>query len=115
MDLHAARNVTDTVLKLEKGRRVTVGWLACAAAKGYSSKVEKLKRVCKSATIAIPPSVYTRVTSEQDVSSRLKDLLSKHGLAKDFSVEEIARVKRNLKKERDLDGGRSRIPTQPLP
>ena len=75
-----------------------------AAAKESGSKVQKLKRVCKAATIAIPPSVYTRVTSEEDVIQRLEDLLSKHGLAKDSSAEEVARVKRNLKKERDLDG-----------
>ena len=35
---------------------------------------------------------------------RLEDLLSKYGLAKDSSAEEVAQVKRNLKKERDLDG-----------
>ena len=75
-----------------------------AAGKGYGSKVQKLKQVCKAATIAIPPSVYTRVTSEQDVIERLKELLSKYGLAKDSSAEEVAQVKRNLKKERDLDG-----------
>ena len=78
--------------------------LRFAAAKESGSKVQKLKRVCKAATIAIPPSVYTRVTSEEDVIQRLEDLLSKHGLAKDSSAEEVARVKRNLKKERDLDG-----------
>ena len=80
------------------------GLWALAAAKEYGSKVQKLKRVCKAATIAVPPSVYTRVTSEQDVIQRLKDLLSRYGLAKDSSAEEVARVKRKLKKERDLDG-----------
>lgn len=75
-----------------------------AAAKEYGSKVQKLKQVCKAATIAIPPSVYTRVTSEQDVINRLKELLSKHGLGKDSSSDEIAAVKRKLKKDRDLDG-----------
>ncbi|CAK0787919.1 hypothetical protein CVIRNUC_011141 [Coccomyxa viridis] len=74
------------------------------AAKEYGPKVQRLKRVCKAATIIVPPSVYARVTSEQDVVTRLKDLLSKHGLAKDSSPEDIARVKRTLKKERDLDG-----------
>ncbi len=77
---------------------------ALAAAKASGSKVQKLKRVCKAATIAIPPSVYTRVKSEEDVIQRLEDLLSKYGLAKDSSAEEVAQVKRNLKKERDLDG-----------
>ena len=80
--------------------------LVCAAAKEYGPKVQRLKRVCKAATIIVPPSVYARVTSEQDVVTRLKDLLSKHGLAKDSSPEDIARVKRTLKKERDLDGKR---------
>ena len=78
--------------------------LGCAAAREYGPKVQRLKRICKAATITIPPSVYARVTSEQDVITRLKDLLSKHGLAKDSSPEDIARVKRTLKKERDLDG-----------
>lgn len=78
--------------------------VASTAGKGYGSKVQKLRQVCKAATIAIPPSVYTRVTSEQDVIQRLKELLSKYGLAKNSSAEEVARVKRNLKKERDLDG-----------
>ena len=80
--------------------------LVHAAAKEYGPKVQRLKRICKAATITIPPSVYARVTSEQDVVTRLKDLLSKHGLAKDSSPENIARVKKTLKKERDLDGKR---------
>ena len=88
--------------------------LVCAAAKEYGPKVQRLKRICRAATIAIPPSVYVRVTSEQDVITRLKDVLSKHGLAKDSSPEEIAQVKRTLKKERDLDGMRF-MPEEMLP
>ena len=80
--------------------------LVCAVAKEYGPKVQRLKRICKAATIAIPPSIYVRVTSEQDVITRLKALLSKHALARDSSPEDIARVKRTLKKERDLDGER---------
>ena len=85
-------------------RKRKTGLWVLTAAKEYGPKVQKLKRVCKAATIPIPPSVYTRVTSEQDVIKRLKDLLSRSGLAKDSSAEEVARVKRKLKKERDLDG-----------
>lgn len=72
--------------------------------KEYGREVQKLKRICKSATITVPPSVYTRVTEEQDVVDRLKALLQKHGLSEHATSDEIAQLRRDLQKQRDLDG-----------
>ncbi|CAL8467237.1 g6773 [Coccomyxa elongata] len=74
------------------------------AGKEYGQEVQKLKRICKSATITVPPSVYTRVTEEQDVVDRLKALLQKHGLSEHATSDEIAQVRKDLQKQRDLDG-----------
>lgn len=72
--------------------------------KEYGRKVQKLKRISKAATITVPPSVYTRVTEEQDVVDRLKALLQKHGLSEHAMPDEIAQVRKDLQKQRDLDG-----------
>lgn len=72
--------------------------------KEYGREVQKLKRICKSASITVPPSVYTRVTEQQDVVDRLKALLQKHGLSEIATSDDIARVRKDLQKQRDLDG-----------
>jgi hypothetical protein len=66
--------------------------------------VKKLRRICNAATIKIPPLVYTRVSNEHDVITRLKVLLQKHGLSEQSRPDEVARAKRKLQKERDLEG-----------
>ena len=72
--------------------------------KEYGREVQKLKRTCKLASITVPPSVYTRVTEEQDVVDRLKALLQKHGLSEQATSDEIAQVRNDLQKQRDLEG-----------
>lgn len=74
------------------------------AGKEYGREVQKLKRICKAATITIPPSVYTRVKEERDVVERLTAVLEKHGLSQDSSLDDIATVRKDLQKQRDLDG-----------
>ena len=75
-----------------------------AAGKEYGPRVNKLKRICKSATIIVPPSVYTRVSGEQDVIERLKALLQKHDLSEHSTSDDISRAKKQLQKQRDLEG-----------
>ncbi|KAK9916617.1 hypothetical protein WJX75_004933 [Coccomyxa subellipsoidea] len=77
---------------------------AAPAGKEYGREVQKLKRTCKLASITVPPSVYTRVTEEQDVVDRLKALLQKHGLSEQATSDEIAQVRKDLQKQRDLEG-----------
>lgn len=50
------------------------------------------------------PSVYTRVSSAQDVEDRLRALLAKHGLSDKSPAADVARVRKRLAKERDLEG-----------
>ena len=85
-----------------------------ATGKEYGREVQKLKRICKSASITVPPSVYTRVTEEQDVVDRLKAVLEKHGLSEQATSDEIAQVRKDLQKQRDLEGD-SLHPCQDLP
>ncbi len=72
--------------------------------KEYGREVQKMKRICKSASITIPPSVYTRVSKEQDVADRLKALLQKHGLSEQATTDEVAQVRKDVQKQRDLEG-----------
>ena len=64
-----------------------------------------MRGICRAATITIPPNVYVKVSSEQDVEDRLLTLLAKHDLSEKAAPEDIARVRRRLQKARDLDGG----------
>jgi hypothetical protein len=84
----------------------TVTATACMAASGkeYGPRVAKLKRICRAATITVPPSVYTRVSGEADVVERLRALLRKHGLSEQCGQEDIARARKQLQKQRDLEG-----------
>lgn len=66
--------------------------------------MDKLKGVCKAASITVGPSVYTRVSSAQDVEDRLRALLAKHGLSEGSSAGDIAGIRKRLAKERDLEG-----------
>lgn len=63
-----------------------------------------MRGICRAATITIPPNVYVKVSSAQDVEDRLLALLAKHDLTEQAAPEDIARVRRGLQKARDLDG-----------
>ena len=70
----------------------------------YGVAVDKLKGVCKAASITVAPGVYTRVSSAQDVEDRLRALLAKYGLDEGSSSADVCRVRKRLAKERDLEG-----------
>ena len=58
-----------------------------------SVTIDKVKQICKAATIKIPPSAYVKTKSVQDVEQNLRDLLAKHGLSLDSSAYEINKTR----------------------
>ncbi|PRW59758.1 ferrous iron transporter A [Chlorella sorokiniana] len=70
----------------------------------YGKRVEKLRSVCRAATITIPPSLYSRNKEEGALEAALEELLAKHGLDADSGERAIAQVKSKLTIQRDLDG-----------
>ncbi|KAL0040660.1 hypothetical protein WJX79_000885 [Trebouxia sp. C0005] len=69
-----------------------------------SKTIDKVKRIAKAATIKIPPSMYVKSKSLDEVESDMEALLSKHGLSLDCSSHEISKAAARLAKERDLEG-----------
>lgn len=51
-----------------------------AGPRQYSRTVEKLRGICKAATITIPPSLYVKNKSDEDLQAALEELLGRHGL-----------------------------------
>lgn len=64
----------------------------------------KMRKVCKQATIAIPPSVYRKNCDSGDMESAMLELLKRNGLKLNSSKSAIMAVKEKLQMERDLDG-----------
>lgn len=58
-----------------------------------SVTIDKVKQICKAATIKIPPSAYVKTKSVEDVERKLKDLLAKHDLSLDSSSYEIHKTR----------------------
>lgn len=58
-----------------------------------SVTIDKVKQICKAATIKIPPSAYVKTKSVQDVEQNLEGLLAKHGLSLDSSSHEINKAR----------------------
>ena len=57
-----------------------------------SKTIDKVKQICKAATIKIPPSMYVKSKSLAEVESDMEALLSKHGLSLDSSSHEISKA-----------------------
>lgn len=70
----------------------------------YSKRVEKLRTLCKQATITIPPTLYVKNKSDDELAAALEALLEKHGLSAGSGPNEVARAKQQLQTVRDLDG-----------
>ena len=51
-----------------------------AGPRQYSRKVEKLRGICKAATITIPPSLYVKNKGDDELAAALEALLEKHEL-----------------------------------
>lgn len=56
----------------------------------YGKCVEKLRSVCRAATITIPPSLYSRNKEEGALEAALEELLAKHGLDADSGASAAA-------------------------
>lgn len=70
----------------------------------YSARVNRLRTLCKSATITIPPNIYSKNKTDDELAEALEKLLDKNGLRPNASSHDIARVKARIQLERDLDG-----------
>lgn len=75
-----------------------------AGPRQYSKCVEKLRTLCKQATITIPPTLYVKNKSDGELTAALEALLAKHGLSAGSGPNEVARAKQQLQMTRDLDG-----------
>ena len=64
-------------------RTPTTPCLLRAGPRQYSKRVEKMRSVCKAATITIPPSLYSRNKGEGALEAALEEPLAKHGLDAD--------------------------------
>mmetsp|Transcript_8157 Transcript_8157/g.50562 ORF Transcript_8157/g.50562 Transcript_8157/m.50562 type:complete len:256 (+) Transcript_8157:4128-4895(+) len=69
-----------------------------------SARVEKLKRILKTATIAISPNIYVKHKGEDELYDALCGLLKKEGLSPNPTDREISAVRKRKQIERDLDG-----------
>lgn len=58
-----------------------------------SPTIDKAKQICKAATIKVPPSVYVKTKTLQDIENNLSELLAKHDLSLDSSTHEISRAR----------------------
>lgn len=54
-----------------------------AGPRQYSKRVVKLRNLCKEATITIPPSLYVKHKTDDELAEALEALLEKHGLSAD--------------------------------
>lgn len=57
-----------------------------------SKTIDKVKQICKAATIKIPPSAYVKTKSVKDIEDNMIDLLAKYGLSLDSSSHEISKT-----------------------
>lgn len=57
-----------------------------------SKTIDKVKQICKAATIKIPPSAYVKTKSVKDIEDNMRDLLAKYGLSLDSSPHDISKT-----------------------
>merc|ERR1719472_416215 len=69
-----------------------------------SASIARAKTVLKEASIRVPPRLYAVHKTEAALESALLDLLSKEGLSSSSTRKEIAKVRKRLEMQRDLDG-----------
>ena len=71
--------------------------------------MERLRRLCRAATIAIPPNAYRAAKAgggEAALAAALEALLAKHGLDKGADRAATNAVRARLQLQKDLDGVR---------
>jgi hypothetical protein len=75
-----------------------------AAARTYSKKVDRMRSLCRQATITIPPNIYVKNKTDKELEAAFEALLEKNGLEANAGANEVAKVKTQLQIQRDLDG-----------
>ena len=78
----------------------------------YGPRVERLRRLCRAATIAIPPNAYRAAKAgggEAALAAALEALLAKHGLDKGSDRAATDAVRARLQLQKDLDGVRPAV------
>lgn len=75
-----------------------------AAPRTYTKKVERIRSLCRQATITIPPNIYSKNKTDKELEAAMEALLSKHGLSANSGQHDVAKVKQQLQLQRDLDG-----------
>ena len=90
-------------VKTKKKKRKSKGGVEKKAALG-SASIARAKTVLKEASIRIPPRLYAVHKTEAALESALLGLLSKEGLSPSSTRKEIAKVRKRLEMQRDLDG-----------
>lgn len=58
-----------------------------------SETIDKVKQICRAATIKIPPSAYVKTKSVDDIENNMRDLLDKYGLSLDSTSSDISKVR----------------------
>jgi Histone chaperone domain CHZ len=75
-----------------------------AAARTYSKKIDRMRSLCRQATITIPPNIYVKNKTDSELEDAFEALLNKNGLGASSGPNEVAKVKAQLQIQRDLDG-----------
>ena len=78
--------------------------------------MERLRRLCRAATVAIPPNAYRAAKAgggEAALAAALEALLAKHGLDKGSDRAATDAVRARLQLQKDLDGVRQAMPRTP--
>lgn len=75
-----------------------------AAPRVYSKRVDNLRKICRQATITVPPNIYVKNKTDKELEAALVALLDKNGLDEHAGANEIAKVKQKLQIQRDLEG-----------
>ena len=86
------RKSTEAVVKAKSAPRV------------FTKKVERMRTLCRQATITIAPNIYSKFKSDAELEAAFVALLSKNGLSPNASPTDVATVKHQLQLQRELEG-----------
>ena len=90
--------------KSSKKRKTAAPAAPKAAPRTYTKKVERMRNLCRQATITVPPNIYVKNKTDKELEAAFEALLNKNGLGADAGANEVAKVKAQLQIQRDLDG-----------
>lgn len=90
--------------KKRKSSSPKIATASKAAARTYSKKVDRMRSLCRQATITIPPNIYVKNKTDRELEAAFEALLEKNGLEANAGANEVAKVKAQLQIQRDLDG-----------